>query len=1292
MQPGDVVDDRFELVELAGSGGMGAVYRARDRATGDPVAVKVMRAIAAHHDDRFAREIRVLAQLRHPGIVRYIADGSANGELWLAMEWLEGEPLAQRVRRTGITTTDAIAVVRRVAEAVGAAHERGVIHRDLKPSNIFIVDADLASVKLLDFGVARIGAGDLQSTRTGVMIGTPGYMAPEQARGDRDVGPRADVFALGCVLYELVTGAPAFVGDNVMAVLAKILLEDAPRISELRPELAPDLDELVARVLAKQPAERPADGSALAVALGHLGEVEPARASMIEPRKSLTTSERRLLCVVLIGGGTDGFDTAIDSVANDATLAPAQSLSMPPLATPGGSLITQVYGSLRATAAAHGAGLERLIDGSHVVTLLGSGAAGDQATQAARCALALKQVAPGAPMALATGRGMLAGRWPVGEAIDRAAKLLVAATPETVRIDDVTAGLLDARFEIGGDAAGLVLVSERDVTETSRTLLGKATPCVGRDRELGVLTGLFEECVSEPIARAVLATGAAGIGKSRVRVELLRRIQAIAAVGVWIGRGEPLRVGSPYAMIAPALRRIAGIRDGESIEVRRQKLRARVTRNLPAPFEPVFLAELIGAPYDEATAELHAARQDPQLMAEQIRRAFVQFVALEVAEQPLVIVLEDLHWGDLPSVKLIDAALRELAGRPLFVLALARPEVDDMFPSLWAERGAHQLRLDELTRKGSERLVRGALGAAADATLVSRLIEQAAGNAFYLEELIRASAEGKGDGLPETVLAVVQSRLERLELDARRVLRAASVFGARFWRGGVMALLGDGAQRTREWIDELVERELVARVSTSRFPGEVELQFRHALVREAANAMLTDADRKLGHRLAGEWLAQAGEGDPMVLGDHFESGGDPQRASGFFRAAAEQALAACDFHGALARADRAAAAGAELGAIELIRAEASRWIGELALAAQHARSAMDLLPPASRAWFAAANEAAEALGKTGDTAHIDEVANALLAAPSELATAGPRITALANLAFVLFSHGKHALAQALIDLVERAAPDVDEPATLARIYQARSSRAMFTGDAGAYLELELAAFAAFERAGDLRYACVQRGNVGYAWLEIGAYAEAEAALRDALARATELNLQNVIATAKHNLGRALQMRDELVEAAHVETSAIELFEAQGDRRLANASRCYLGSIEYARGNFATAAQLLELAIEGAPLPMQAQYRATLARIRLASGRTRDALVDARSAMAILTSLGAIEEGEALVRLVFAEALLGNDAIAEARKVILEARARLIARADQISNAAFRRSFLARIPDHARTLELANRLA
>ena len=1287
MQLGDLVAGRFRLEGVAGTGGMGAVYRALDDASGQPVAIKVLRADSVEHLDRFAREIRVLAQLRHPGIVRYVADGRFDGgELWLAMEWLAGESLSRRMR-AGLTAPDAVAVVRRVAEALGAAHDSGVVHRDVKPSNIMLANGSLDDVKILDFGVARVTLADQLSTRTGVMIGTPGYMAPEQARGDRHVGPRADVFALGCVLFEALTGQPPFAGEHMMAVLAKILLDEAPRLSELRPELPADLDALLARCLAKPPEERPADGGELASLLGRLGTFDTLVDRPSRQRPSLTRAERRVLSVVLVGGGDDVFDTV------------AESAAAPP-STPVTGSDTQVLAALRASAAHHGGSLERLVDGSHVVMVTATGTAGDQAAQAARCALALKVVAPTAPIALATGRAVMAGRWPVGEAIDRAASLLGAAGVG-VRIDDVTAGLLDARFEIGGDAGGLYVLGEHDAFASTRTLLGKPTPCVGRDRELGVLLGLYDECVAEPLARAVLVTGAAGIGKSRVRHELGGKIvDRGEPFELWLCRGDPLRAGSPYAILAPALRRAAAIHDGEPLDVRRHKLRARVMRNAQTEFRRTiaFLGELIGTPFDadgDLEIELKAARADPLLMAEQIRRAFEHFVGIETAAQPLAIVLEDLHWGDVPSVKLVDAALRALPDRPLFVLALARPEVHELFPRLWAERGVQEIRLDELTKKGSERLVRRVLGEDSPDSLVGRIVEQAGGNAFYLEELIRAAAEGKGDAMPETVLAVVQSRLERLEEDARHVLRAASVFGQRFWRGGVIELVGGTAHEgTNAWLDELVQRELIARGGTSRFPGQEELRFRHALVREAAYAMLTDADKKLGNQLAGTWLERAGETDPMVLGEHALDAGDSARASELFRAGAEQALAACDFASAAARVEQAYASGpkpATRGALRLVQAEARRWLGEFAAAAACAREAMELLAPGSAPWFAAANEAAEASGKIDDVPALEHLGHALLATPAaDRGALGPRVTAIANLAFQLFSHGANALALRLLDDVELAAQGVTEPAILARVYQARSSRSMFTGDAGAYLESEQAAAAAFERAGDLRNTCVQRGNVGYACLEIGAYAEAERALRDALDQATRLGLANVAATVQHNLGRALMMRGALDEALRVETDAFEAFAAQHDRRLAGAARAYRAAILAAQGELGAAEGELLGALDTAQQrPMQCVLRAHLARVLVRAGRAAEALDHARVAHAILDELGAVEEGGAIVRLALAEALAATGDQTQANAALAAARQRLLDRAARISDAVHRQRFLTQIPEHVATLAGGN---
>ena len=1335
MDPGTVVAERFEIERHVTSGGMGAVYRARDLHTGLAVALKVMlppestRELPALIDERerFEREARALSELRHPGIVRYVDHGlTSGGEPYLAMEWLEGEDLGRRLSRAPLRALESVQLACTLASTLAPAHARGVIHRDLKPSNLFLPGGDLARVRVLDFGVARMEGDTRAATRSGTLLGTPGYMAPEQARGDRDVDTRVDVFALGCVLFECLVGRPAFKGEHVMAVLAKILLEESPRLRDHRPDLPEALDVLLASMMAKDREARPRDGAAVARALEELLAAGVVLAEAQPPmeratRSSLTTGEQHVVSVV-VAAEAYGMETGVA-----ATL------------TPDGA--TAKAERLREAVAPFGARLEVLADGSWVACLGDRagprGTASDRASQAARCALTMRQHMPTAPMVLATGRAVFAGRLPVGDVIDRAARVLrpwlvrsaptsvPRAGPLPILLDDVTAGLLDVRFDIGSDTSseegGLELRSEREVVDKTRTLLGKATPCIGRERELAALEATYDECITEPVARVVLVTAPAGVGKSRLRHELLQKLAAHdEPPQVWLGRGDPLRAGSPFAMLAPALRRSAGILDGEPLELRRRKLRARVGRHVALEdWERVtiFLGEMIGVSFEgegeaESDAQLRAARHDAMLMGDQKLRAFVDFLAGECAEGPLVLVLEDLHWGDGPSVKFLDAALRTLADAPLMVLALARPEASVRFPDLWAGRGVQPLALVELTPKRSARLVRAVLGEDVDEAQVARIVERAQGNAFYLEELIRAVAEGRGDDLPETVLAMVQGRLERLDPDARRVLRAASVFGEVFWRRGVLALLGDDDEATKaesphsgraqgaldRWFDELVRNEVIRRRGPGKFPGEEELSFRHALVREAAYAMLTPEDRALGHRLAGEWLDSAGESEAVVLAEHFAVGGDRARARASYRRAAEQALRANDLDAAIARAEKAIAFGAdgeELGALRCMQAEAERWRGKLGEARKHASAALDHLPKASDAWYAAAAELALSAGRLGE--HDELVALMRQLEPFGLheGCSPSCLVAWARVSGQLLLAGKRAEAAggfARIDHVAHAF--ASEPALSARVSLTRAMRALVEGDAGAYRDHTSDAADAFERAGDRRSACMQRVSVGYASLGLGDHDDAEIKLRDALASAQRMGLANVVAYSKNNLGLTLARKGMIDDARRIETEAIASFVAQGDGRLEHSSRVYLAQILRLAGDLTSAEREARAAIEffRVATPLRAFALAVLAEVLLEAGKFEDARDAATEARGLLQELGHLEEGEALVRLVHAEALQASGDEAAGRAAIEEAKRELLGRAEKIRDESRRRSFLERVPENARTLRLAASLA
>src|SRR5215468_8026894 len=189
-----VVGGRFAIRRVAGTGGMGRVFEALDLLTGANVALKVMQDPSAPRElERFTRESETLAGLRHPGIVRYIAHGQTDaGDGYLAMEWLDGIDLRMRMETRGLSLSETMLLARQTADALAAAHKLGVIHRDLKPSNLFLVGGDVGNVKIIDFGVARRQTRAHALTQTGAQVGTPMYMAPEQARGEREVTPSAD--------------------------------------------------------------------------------------------------------------------------------------------------------------------------------------------------------------------------------------------------------------------------------------------------------------------------------------------------------------------------------------------------------------------------------------------------------------------------------------------------------------------------------------------------------------------------------------------------------------------------------------------------------------------------------------------------------------------------------------------------------------------------------------------------------------------------------------------------------------------------------------------------------------------------------------------------------------------------------------------------------------------------------------------------------------------------------------------------------------------------------------------
>ena len=255
MQATEVLDGRYELDSVLGQGGTARVHRGRDRQLGRPVAVKIL-ASPFDRDrafvERFRREARAAAGLSHPNIVAVFDTGSDGGTDYIVTELVEGETLAERIRRAGSLPPDeAVAIGVDVARALDAAHERGVVHRDVKPGNVMLTPG--GGVKVVDFGIAH-SAGSDTLTGTGVVLGSAAYLSPEQATG-APADARSDIYALGCVLFEMLTGQPPFRADTSVATMYRHVNEEPPTPSSVAP-VPPGLEAIVMRCLAKDPAQR----------------------------------------------------------------------------------------------------------------------------------------------------------------------------------------------------------------------------------------------------------------------------------------------------------------------------------------------------------------------------------------------------------------------------------------------------------------------------------------------------------------------------------------------------------------------------------------------------------------------------------------------------------------------------------------------------------------------------------------------------------------------------------------------------------------------------------------------------------------------------------------------------------------------------------------------------------------------------------------------------------------------------------------------------------------------------
>ena len=337
VEPGQVLDGKYRIVRLIGEGGMGAVFEGENVRIRRRVAIKVLHGAALSNAEtvqRFEREAQAAGRIGNEHILEILDLGVlADGERYMVMEYLAGEALSARIRRLGRMTPEQILpLIRQALVGLAAAHAAGIVHRDLKPDNIFVLNERSGIrdyVKLIDFGISKFNAlgGDMSMTHTGAVMGTPFYMSPEQAKGSGQVDARTDLYAMGVILYEAVTGEVPFTADTFNELMFKIVLTDPAPLTQVIPEIDPSFASVVSRAMAREATNRFATAEEMIGALDTLSFRTGTPGAVAPSPLHQTRPEQRAALGATPGGATQG--SATPGAATQGTFATSQQ-GLPP--------------------------------------------------------------------------------------------------------------------------------------------------------------------------------------------------------------------------------------------------------------------------------------------------------------------------------------------------------------------------------------------------------------------------------------------------------------------------------------------------------------------------------------------------------------------------------------------------------------------------------------------------------------------------------------------------------------------------------------------------------------------------------------------------------------------------------------------------------------------------------------------------------------------------------------------------------------------------------------------------
>jgi serine/threonine protein kinase/tetratricopeptide (TPR) repeat protein len=919
---------RYEVQRSLGAGGYGDVYLGHDDQLDRQVAIKVLRPKSSGQpteDDRSLREARNLARLRHPGIVTVHDVGVQDNKVYIVSDFLEGTDLAHWLRNNRPSWPESVRITMLVADALAHAHARLIVHRDIKPANIILTTEN--TPVLVDFGIA-LGDDEATGGVKGKISGTPKYMSPEQAEGAAHrIDGRTDVYSLGVVLYELLTGRVPFRAKNLQELLRQVIEDEPQPPRQLVPQIPVDLERMCLKALAKKQQDRYTTAGDFAEDLRRV--VAPVTdSSIVAPAESLSTfsdqtpstssdtsgsirrareAERRQLTVLVCGS------YLLDSAAYLEMDAEDQAGILSAFHERCEQAVLQFGGTV----------VQRNEKG--LLACFGFPVAYENAARrAARSGLAILEAMKSLDVEFNLKNKLNVTPWVgihtgpaiaetkdgvvslVGEARNVTLRLEDVAVPGQVICTEVTHEMFKGRFQCGtlgyhqikGLTQPLELFQVERVSVTGSLLEAVApaelSPLTGRDHEISLLKERWEQA-QEGMGQVVLLIGEAGLGKSRLVHTLKQHVLGQTLEG----EDDPPVIEwrcSPHfqnTRLYPAVdffeRALAVDREGSHADRFELLLNQLRQYGLDTPEVIPLWASLLSLPTPEnlPPLSLSAVR-----LKEETFRAIQEWLHVRAERRPILFIVEDLHWVDASTLEFLGQFLAEGLHDSILTILTFRPEFKTPWPAVAHQTG---LALNRLTRSQVGDLMRQKTKSELSDGVIEQVYDRAGGVPLFVEEFTKIVQESDPQQLdtgglltreiPATLQDLVMARLDRLESE-RDLAQLAATLGREFSYEMLAAVAGRDEPTLKSELSSLIQSEIIFQKGR---PPTATYIFKHSLLEDALYNSLVKAKRQQFHRRIAEVLEaqfpQTAETRPELLAHHFTEAGLTEKAIGYWLSA-----------------------------------------------------------------------------------------------------------------------------------------------------------------------------------------------------------------------------------------------------------------------------------------------------------------------------------------------------------------------------------------------------------------------